>query len=52
MPSTRIRRAAALVALAALPLTGLAACGEAEEGDDDDQEEDGGTFGGGEDDDD
>jgi len=38
MPTTRLRRAAALVAVATLPLTGLAACGEAE--DDDDQEQD------------
>ena len=52
MPATRLRRAAALMAVAALPLTGLAACGE-DEGDDDDQEEDdGGGFGGGESEDD
>jgi hypothetical protein len=50
MPATRLRRAAALVAVAALPLAGLAACGEADD-DDDDQEEDGGFMGGEEDDD-
>lgn len=48
MPTIRLRRAAALAAVALLPLTGLAACGEAE--DDDDQEEDGGIIGGEEDD--
>lgn len=39
MPATRLRRAAALLAVATLPLAGLAACGEAE-GDDEDQEQD------------
>jgi hypothetical protein len=53
MPATRLRRAAALVAVAALPLMGLAACGEAEDDDDDqEQEDDGGFIGGGEEDDD
>ncbi|QYG91981.1 hypothetical protein HC251_05705 [Iamia sp. SCSIO 61187] len=51
MPATRLRRAAALMAVAALPLAGLAACGE-DEGDDDDQEEEDGGFGGGESEDD
>lgn len=42
MPATRIRRAAALAAVAMLPLTGLAACADGEEDDDDTEQEDGG----------
>ena len=43
MPSTRLRRAAALAAVAVLPLTGLAACGDGGGDEDDDTEqEDGG----------
>jgi hypothetical protein len=42
MPATRIRRAAALMAVAVLPLSGLAACGEAEEDDEDQEQDEGG----------
>ena len=49
MPATRLRRAAALAAVAVLPLTGIAACGEAED-DEDQEEDDGGIIGGEEDD--
>jgi hypothetical protein len=52
MPTTRLRRAAALVAVATLPLTGLAACGESEDDDEDQEQDDGGDEGGGEDEDD
>jgi hypothetical protein len=42
MPPTRIRRAAALAAVAVLPLTGLAACADGEGDDDDTEQDDGG----------